>query len=65
MAPLYMFMLIAPLFAAAMFDARGNYTLAFLILGGIGSLSGVFFLFAKKPQFSPSYRQAPPESRQD
>ena len=65
MAPLYVFMLIAPLFAAAMFDARGNYTLAFLILGGIGSLSGVLFLFAKKPQFSPSYRQAPPESRQD
>ena len=55
MAPLYIFMLIAPLFAAAMFDARGNYTLAFLLLGGIGSLSGVLFLFAKKPQFSPSY----------
>jgi len=53
MAPLYMFMLIAPLFAAAMFDARGSYTLAFLILGGIGSLSGVLFLFAKKPMFSP------------
>ena len=54
MAPLYMFMLIAPLFAAAMFDASGSYRLAFLILGGIGSLSGVLFLFAKKPQFSPS-----------
>ena len=53
MAPLYMFMLIAPLFAAAMFDARGSYTLAFLILGGIGSLSGVLFLFSKKPMFSP------------
>ena len=54
MAPLYMFMLIAPLFAAAMFDARESYTLAFLILGGIGSLSGVLFLFAKKPRFSPA-----------
>ena len=54
MAPLYMFMLIAPLFAAAMFDARESYTLAFLILGGIGSLSGVLFLFAKKPMFSPA-----------
>ena len=65
MAPLYMFMVIAPLFAAAMFDARGSYTLAFLILGGIGSLSGVLFLFAKKPQFSPSHRQVPLEPGQD
>ncbi|MQG14651.1 MAG: LPXTG cell wall anchor domain-containing protein, partial [SAR202 cluster bacterium] len=28
----------------------GSYTPAFLILGGIGSLSGGLFLFAKKPQ---------------
>ena len=65
MAPLYMFMLIAPLFAAAMFDASGSYRLAFLILGGIGSLSGVLFLFAKKPKFSPSSATPPPELRQD
>ena len=65
MAPLYMFMLIAPLFAAAMFDASGSYRLGFLILGGIGSLSGVLFLFAKKPKFSPSSATPPPELRQD
>jgi len=33
--------------------------------GGIGSLSSGLFLFAKKPQFWPSYRQAPPEPDQD
>ena len=65
MAPLYMFMLIAPLFAAAMFDASGSYRLAFLILGGIGSLSGVLFLFAKKPKVSPSSATRPLELRQD
>ena len=43
-------MLIAPLFDAAMFDARVSYTPAFLIWGGIGSSSGGLFLFAKKPQ---------------
>ncbi len=50
MAPLYMFMLVAPLVAAAMFDALGSYTLSFLILGAIGSMSGPLFLFARKPQ---------------
>ena len=49
MAPLYLFMLAAPLFAAFMFDSTGSYSVAFLILGGLGSLSGVLFLFAKKP----------------
>jgi len=41
--------LAAPLLAAIMFDARGDYTLAFLVLGSLGSMSGVCFLFAKKP----------------
>lgn len=49
MAPLYLLMLAAPLFAAFMFDSTGSYTVAFLILGGLGSMSGVMFLFAKKP----------------
>ena len=49
MAPMYAFTLAAPLLAATMFDARGDYTLAFLILGGLGSVGGVCFLFAKKP----------------
>jgi len=58
-------MLIAPLFDSVMSDARGSYTPAFLILRGIGSLSSGLFLLAKKPQFWPSYRQAPPEPDQD
>ena len=49
MAPGYALMLAAPMLAATMFDARGSYTLPFLILGGLGSMSGVCFLFAKKP----------------
>ena len=50
MAPLYMFMLVAPLVAAAMFDALGSYTLSFLILGAIGGVSGPLFLFARRPE---------------
>jgi len=50
MAPNYALWVAAPLLAATMFDARGDYTLAFLILGGLGSMSGVCFLFAKKPE---------------
>ena len=50
MAPLYMFMLVAPLVAATMFDALGSYTLSFLILGAIGGVSGPLFLFARRPE---------------
>ena len=49
MVSLYAFMLTAPLFAAYMFDTRGSYTGAFLILAALSSLSGPLFLFAKKP----------------
>ena len=48
-APVYIFMLIAPLFAAAMFDIRGSYVLPFFVLGFLGLFSGVLFLTAKKP----------------
>ena len=50
MVPLFVIALVAPVFAATMFDALGNYTLAFLILGGLGAMSRVLFLFAKKPE---------------
>ena len=50
MAPQFLFTLAAPLFAASMFDTRGNYTLAFLILGVLGTMSSVCFLLATKPQ---------------
>ncbi len=48
-APMYLFMLAAPLFAAFIFDTQGSYLIAWLILGGLGSMSGVLFLLAKKP----------------
>jgi MFS family permease len=48
-APMYLFMLAAPLFAAFIFDTQGSYMIAWLILGTIGAVSGVFFLLAKKP----------------
>ena len=63
MAPLYAFMLAAPLFAAFMFDSTGSYTAAFLILGGLSSLSGVLFLFAKKPVTLPLDIETAPASR--
>ena len=49
MAPLYVFMLAAPLFAGVMFDSRGSYFIPFTVLGALGGLSGVLFLLAKKP----------------
>ena len=63
MAPMSVFMLAAPLFAASMFDSLGNYTLAFLILGALGSMSGVLYLFAKKPEFVDSIRESDPVPR--
>ena len=57
-APMYIFMLAAPLFAAFLFDATGSYTLAFLIIGGLGMMSGVLFLMAKKPTSLPLDRRA-------
>ncbi len=53
-APMYAFMLAAPLFAAFLFDATGSYTLAFLIIGSLGMMSGVLFLLAKKPTSIPA-----------
>ncbi len=49
MAPLYGFMVAAPLFAAAVFDSRGSYTLAILVLAGLGAFGALLFVFAKKP----------------
>ena len=57
MAPNYALGLAAPMLAATMFDARGDYFLAFLILGGLASMSGVCFLFAKKPELMDSVRR--------
>ena len=56
LAPMYLLVLAAPMLAAIMFDTRGSYTLAFLILGSLGCMSGVCFLLAKKPQPADSAR---------
>ncbi len=64
MAPQNGLMLAAPLFAAVMFDTRGDYTLAFLILGVLGAMSGVLFLLAKKPELAPSAQRIGPLKRQ-
>ena len=52
-APMYALMLAAPLFAALMFDSTQSYTVAFLVIGGLGVMSGVLFLLAKKPTSLP------------
>ena len=57
-APMYAFMLAAPLFAAFLFDATESYTLAFLIIGSLGMMSGVLFLLAKKPTSIPADKRA-------
>lgn len=57
MAPLYAFMVAAPLFAASMFDARGSYTLAILILAALGFLGAALFIFAKRPILAPTLGQ--------
>ena len=59
-APLYILMLVAPLFAAAMFDIRESYTIPFSILGALGLLSGFMFLMAKKPALPPRPVARPP-----
>ena len=63
MAPMYGFMVAAPLFAAAMFDARGSYFLPFVILGSLGGFSSLFFLLAKKPAPVDTSRTAEPSAQ--
>ena len=63
-APMYAMMLAAPLFAGAMFDATGTYTIAFLVIGGIGVMSGVLFFLARKPTAIPSGRGVSASPRQ-
>ena len=48
-APMYLLMLVAPLFAGAMYDLTDSYVFPFMVLAAMGSLSGVCFLMAKKP----------------
>ncbi|MCE2405184.1 MAG: MFS transporter [Dehalococcoidia bacterium] len=50
-APMYLLMLVAPLFAGAMYDLTDSYVIPFMVLAAMGSLSGVCFLMAKKPEW--------------
>ena len=47
--PLYTCQLIAPLFAAVMFDIRGSYVIPFMVLASMCFLGAAFFLLLKKP----------------
>ena len=49
MAPMYVLQLLAPLFAAVIYDIRGSYVLPFSILSVLGFFGGVAFLLAKMP----------------
>ena len=47
--PLYACQLIAPLFAAAMFDIRDSYVIPFMVLASLCFLGAALFLLLKKP----------------
>jgi len=59
MAPLYGFMVGAPLFAAYIFDTRGSYTVAILVLAGLGAFGALLFVFATKPALPPATEHPP------
>ena len=50
--PLNILLLVAAPFAGYMYDTKGSYTSAFLILATLSFVGGVFFLLAKKPGLS-------------
>ena len=50
--PLNILLLVAAPFAGYMYDTKGSYTSAFLILAALSFVGGVFFLLAKKPGLS-------------
>ena len=47
--PMSGFMMAGPLFAGAVFDARGSYFIAFIVLAGVATLGGFLLLIARKP----------------
>ena len=49
MAPMYFGQLLAPLFAAAMYDTLGDYRLAFAILAALGFIGAVSYYLARRP----------------
>lgn len=49
--PMSGFMMAGPLFAGVVFDTRGSYFLAFMVLAGVAVLGGFLLLSAKAPTF--------------
>ena len=49
MVPMFLMMMLGPLFAGWMYDTSGSYDTAFIILAGIGFVGSVGFLLARKP----------------
>ena len=49
MVPMFLMMMIGPLFAGWMYDNSGSYDTAFIILASVGFIGSIGFLFAKKP----------------
>ena len=48
--PMNVLLLLAPTFAGVMYDWQGDYTVAFTVLGGLGLVGAVMFLFATRPE---------------
>ncbi len=53
MAPMFLLQVVAPLFAAWMFDNRGSYVLPFAILTPLGLSGALFCLLARRPVARP------------
>jgi hypothetical protein len=49
----------APLFAAYIFDTRGSYTVAILVLAGLGAFGALLFIFATEPALPPGTEHPP------
>jgi OFA family oxalate/formate antiporter-like MFS transporter len=49
MVPMFLMMMLGPLFAGWMYDTSGSYDTAFIILAGIGFVGSGGFLLARKP----------------
>jgi MFS family permease len=61
LAPMHIMQVVAPLFAAVLFDVLGSYTVPFIVLGLFGFSGAVLFLLAKRPAppaHLPSAREA-------
>ena len=54
-----------PIFAGFMADARGDYTMAFIILAGASALGSTFFLLTRPPSPPSGLRRNPPRRDAD